>query len=422
MGFEFAIMQNERNYLRELANKYLEYASLPVMEERKKLWYDHNSLKGSRPIIVMEIDTFIDDFLPALFCESRAAREIERNLMNSIRNFDLINDDKVISPYYTIYWQIEINRFCMEIKREYAEDSQGRKHAFADQHPFHDLQKDLSHLKSSSFHIDRECTIAWKNAVEDIIGDILPVKIKNSSMSWENAPSARAFELMGLEKMMCSFVDYPDEMHALYKFLKDEIIAYIRWQEKENLLVLNNENDYVGAGSYGFTCELPAAEFKKDGIISSKDLWGNMNSQETIGISPEMYGEFVFPYYYELAKEFGLVYYGCCEPVHNIWERYISKLPGLRKVSVSPWCDEEYMGSALKGGKVIYSRKPSPNFIGVGKTLDEAGFSAHIGKTLRAAKGCSLEFIFRDILTLSGNISKPGRAVNIVREMIEKMW
>lgn len=247
MVYGFIITQDERNYLRELAKKYLEYANLPIMEERKKLWYDHNSLKGYRPVIVMETGTFIDDFLAAPKCESRAAKEIEYNLVNEIRNFELINDDKVIPPYYTVYWNIGIKRYGLEIKRDYVSDSRGKKLGYADQHPIKDLKEDFLLLKPSSFSVDREYTMAWKSFVEETIGDIIPVKVKNSSLFWDVAPSMRAVELLGLESMMYSMVDYPDEMHALFRYLTDDIISYIRWQEKENLLVPNNENDYTGS-------------------------------------------------------------------------------------------------------------------------------------------------------------------------------
>jgi hypothetical protein len=135
-----------------------------------------------------------------------------------------------------------------------------------------------------------------------------------------------------------------------------------------------------------------------------------------------MYEEFVFPSYSEIARRFGLVYYGCCEPVHGIWERCVSKLPGLRKVSISPWCDEEFMGNALRGSGVIYSRKPSPTFIGVGKVFDEEGFSRHMTRTVSAARGCTLEVIMRDVYTLTGDLSKPARAVTILRGVIDRVW
>lgn len=123
-----------------------------------------------------------------------------------------------------------------------------------------------------------------------------------------------------------------------------------------------------------------------------------------------------------MAKHFGLLSYGCCEPVHPYWEAYISKYPNLRKVSISPWCDEAFIGERLQGENIIYHRKPSPNFVGVGKEFDEQGFKEHVIKTLQCAKGCKLEFSFRDVYTLSGDTTKPKRAVQIVRDMIEKHW
>ncbi len=221
---------------------------------------------------------------------------------------------------------------------------------------------------------------------------------------------------------MYALLDHPDEMRALFRFIVDDMLALLDWQAAESLLTLNNGNDYAGAGSYGFSAELPAADYVPGTPVRPRDLWCNLNSQESIGLSPEMYEQLIFPHYVEIARRFGLVYYGCCEPVHGIWERCISKLPGLRKVSVSPWCDEEFMGDALRGSGVIYSRKPSPNFLGVDKSLDEEGFSRHMARTVAAARGCTLEVIMRDVYTLTGDLTKPARAVRILRDIIDRNW
>ncbi|WP_105614608.1 uroporphyrinogen decarboxylase/cobalamine-independent methonine synthase family protein [Vallitalea okinawensis] len=421
MNTTFSITQEERHYLRELAKKQLEYANLSIMDERKKLWYAHNGLKGERPVIVMEMDTFKRDLLPAFKCHSKAAIEIEKNLLIPIINHELIDDDKVVPNYYTVYSKIHINEFDFNIRKQYAVDATGREVGFTQEHPIKNLPVDLPQLKHSTYHVDREYTYAWKSFVEEVIGDILPVKLKNDKLKWHVVPSRMIVDLMGLENMMYAMMDYPEELHQLYEFIKNDILNFIKWQEKEGLLSLNNKNDYAGAGSYGFTNELPSNDFDKTQLVTTKDIWVNMNSQESVGISSSMYGEFIFPYYRDLAKEFGLVYYGCCEPVHDIWDDYISKLPNLRKVSVSPWCNEEFMGNALKGENIIYSRKPSPNFIGVGQ-FDEVEFKEHISHTLNAAKGCHLEIIFRDIYTLSGEKDKPRKAVKILRELIEDIW
>lgn len=173
---------------------------------------------------------------------------------------------------------------------------------------------------------------------------------------------------------------------------------------------------------FGFNKTLQRNGFNQEKSVTTKDVWGYMDSQETVSISPNMFGEFFYPFYMEVAQHFGLLNYGCCEPVNSIWEKYISKLPNLRKVSISPWCDEEYMGQALRGTNVIYHRKPSPNYIGVGKVFDEEAFRKHIMKTIKSAQGCKLEFSFRDVYTVEGDIYKPGRAIKVVRELLEKYW
>jgi hypothetical protein len=192
--------------------------------------------------------------------------------------------------------------------------------------------------------------------------------------------------------------------------------------EKEGLLIANNTNNWLGNGSFGFSRELPVSDVNNGMPLTTRDMWGFMDSQETVSISPDMFGEFFFPYYKDAAESFGLLSYGCCEPVHAIWEKYLSKLPNLRKISISPWCDEEYMGRSLAGSSVIYHRKPSPNFVGVGKELDEEAFSKNILKTIKCAEGCRLEFSFRDVYTLEGRNDKPRRAVEIVRRLIDKHW
>lgn len=422
MAYEFNITQSERDYVRELAHKCMDYANLPIMNHRTKLWHAHNSLHGERPMIVMEMESFIQDMMPPMRCESPEAREMEWNLTAMIVNYEQINDDKVIPPYYTVYWDIGYQKFHgLDISKTFAKDSEGRQIGFTQKHPIKDLKEDIHNLKPSVYSVNRERTAARKQFVEEVLGDIMPVVLKNNSLLWFFMPSMCVTDLMGLEAMMYAMVDYPEEIHQLYRFIRDDLIAFVRWQEQEGLLSLNNANDFTGAGSFGFTEELPTSKYSQSGRITTKDLWVNINSQETVSISPAMFGEFTYPYCRDLAEQFGLVYFGCCEPVDKIWE-YIKNLPGLRKVSVSPWCNEEFMGNALRSGKVIYSRKPSPNYIGVGTIFDEDAFAEHVAKTLIAAKGCELEFICRDIYTVSGDKGKPGRAVKLMRELIDRSW
>lgn len=409
-------IQKEREYLRRLARRYLEIANLPVMKEREQLWYRHNALQAERPIVVMEMGTFEADMLPALQCESEYGRRMEAAFQRAIVNHEMIDDDKVVSPWFELPIDVRIQPFALEKKREYARDKEGRSIGFKDIHPIQDLEEDLPKLKNSVCRYDRESTGAYRQFVLDTIGDLMPVVETNRSLDWYFGISQHIIELMGMEALMYAMIDVPEAVIDLYNFIADDILKVIHWQEENGALRLNTGNNYAGSGSYGFTDELP----KGDPVRPSM-MWGNLNSQETVSISPAMYHEFVFPAYVKVAKEFGLTYYGCCEPVHTIWDD-VRTLPNLRKVSVSPWCDENFMGEALRGGKVIYSRKPSPNYIGVGVQLDEEAYTNHIRETLRCAKGCELEIIHRDIYTLSGNTAKAGQAVKIIRREIDRLW
>lgn len=413
------ITSKDRAIIRELAKHQAEYANLPEMYEKKKLWYLHNSLKSPRPMIVVEESTFAEDLLPPLECETEIGRRMEYQLLMNVVNHRLIKDDKVVPDKFPVTPSISMDEFGVKIINERAEDEKGRKIGFKTIHQIIDVDKDISKLSPAKLRVDHNATKQRVELANDILGDILPVVVENSSIVWFGGITGKMINLMGMEAMFTDMILNPDGYHKLMNFVTDNMINVFKWTEDNDTLTLNNQNHYAGAGSFGFTDELPQDDF--EGKVRLKDLWLNFNSQETVGISPEMFGDMVYPYYEKAAKLAGLTYYGCCEPVDSIWQ-YISKLSNLRKVSISKWCDEEFMGEALAGSKIIYSRKPDPNYIGVGRNLDEEAFAEHIGKTLKAAKGCGVEIIFRDIYTLTGDINKPGRAVEIVRQEIDKIW
>jgi hypothetical protein len=216
-------------------------------------------------------------------------------------------------------------------------------------------------------------------------------------------------------------LDYPDETHALMEYLTNNALSQMRFYEREGLLRLNNGNHDSFGTSFNFTDELPQKDWD-GGALRLKDMWMSSNSQETVGISPKMFHEFCFPYYSRVCEPAGLIYFGCCEPVSPFWEDSISKLPNLKKASISRWCDEEYMGEALRGTKIVYSCKPDPNFLSVDRTLDGEAWSKHIRKSIEAARGCQMEIIIRDVYTLHGNIENARRAIDLARHEINRVW
>ncbi len=412
------ITEKERLHLRELAKKQLLLSKKEVMAEREKLWYAHNELKGVRPMVLMEDISFWGEICPPLICESPLARKAENQLLKNIIIDELLDDDKVIPSYYPLEYGVSFKRYGVERKKIYASDGIG----FHIEPVIEIIEDDFEKLAYTEYHFEQAKVDEEKKQLEEIFGDILPVVPVNVTNHWCISLSQQAVELMGTENMFCAMLDEPDEFKKLMKFLADDTIRLLKFQEDMGILQLNNRNDYLGSGSYCFNNELPGKDFS--GKVRVKDTWGHLNSQESVGISLDMYKEFVIPETKRVAHEFGLLYYGCCEPVSDFWDGGVEQIENLRKVSVSAWCDEEYIAPRLAARNIIYSRKPSPNFIGIEKDFDEVAFRAYIKKTVSALKESKgkAEFIFRDIYKLHGNLEKVKKAVQITREETETLY
>lgn len=115
------------------------------------------------------------------------------------------------------------------------------------------------------------------------MGDILKVELENTFHQWTNMITMKVIKLMGMENWMIAMFETPDTVHKLMDYITSNLLAYQQWMESEGLLTMNNGNHYTGAGSRGFTHELKKPA---DGRVRLKDLWVNVNSQESSGISP----------------------------------------------------------------------------------------------------------------------------------------
>lgn len=417
---DWTIAQDENLYLHELASKQAAYAALPVMEQRKQMWFDLNDGKqGAIPPVIIETWTFDRDFMPEnlLRCTTPAGRSIEKQLLRNVRNYELIDDDKVMPDTFDIGWMVDIDEYGIDIPRETVKDAEGEPTGYRWLHPLKNLRTDLNKLKPARCSVDRERTYAWQEFVQSVIGDALPVCIRTGTFG-STMLTHRVIELMGMEAYFMAIYDSPDAVHQLMAFLRDNSLRMMRWAEDEGLLRANSGNQDSFGSSYNFTKHLPSSTCDAQPVRQS-DMWGNANSQETVGISPKMFHEFCFPYYRDVVAPMGLLYYGCCEPADPFWDD-ISQLPHLKKVSISRWCDQGFMADALRGSGIVFSRKPDPNYLSLDEKLDEDAWAAHIRETLEFTRGVFVEFIIRDVYTLHGNIQNAKSAIDIARAEIAR--
>lgn len=401
--------------LRSLAKRVREIAFCDENLARKERWLQHNALKGNGPMVLVEVGGLgqnnEDPVTPLLQCKEQWAREMEARLRSTIYNFEVTQCDYAVEPYINVNWQVNAGYYGVAAKHTSgSHDGVMGSHVW--ESPLQNLQEDFAKLKPRTFSVDREATLARKKYLDGILGDILPARMRGSYW-WTMGMTWSAIELVGLEQLMLYMVDDPEGLHRLMQFLHDDHVAFATWLEREGLLSLNNENDGIGSGSVGYTHELPQAGMS--GSVRMRDTWVLSESQETVGVGPDMFAEFIFPYQRTLTERFGLSYYGCCEPVHTRWH-VIRQLANLRKVSVSPWCDQEFMARQLSG-KYIFCRKPNPSLISTG-TFDEDAIRADLRQTVETCRkhGTALEIVMKDVHTVQRRPERLARWVQLARE------
>ncbi len=134
-------------------------------------------------------------------------------------------------------------------------------------------------------------------------------------------------------------------------------------------------------------------------------------------MSPAMYRDFFLPYMARLTERFGLVYYGCCEPVHDRLEMIMEAMPNLRSVSVSAWADFEQV-AAMLGNRYVFSRKPDPVPIS-GPNPNWDRVEIDLRRTLEAARDCNVELLFRDVYDVGSDRSRLARWVELARSVFD---
>lgn len=410
------ISPKELSRLRDLARKQVEVANSEKMHHIIHCWRENCLFKKhARPMVTIELGTFEDEILPPMMqCESDDARLLERRLLSNIVNHTLFDDDTIVKDYMPFHYSVSFVPFGLDIHVAHAgSDQNSLGHRFTEQ--IHDLDEDFHKLGPSTFHLTpKQETHRHIDLYNELLGDILPGKIE--AFSLVAVPTQDIVHIMGMENMYFSMYDYPELFHRMMQQLANDYITFFHALEQNGYLNATIGAEHLCQGSYCFSDRLP----DNKSAYSMHDIWGYLDSQESSGLSPEMYAEFIFPYYKKIMDDLGRVSYGCCEAVDPIWDNCIQHIPNLGKVSISPWCNEEAMGERLRYMDVTYLRKPSPNLLGLNSSLDEDSVRAHFRKTVNAAKGCTLEIVQRDVYRIYNTPDKVRRYVELIRQECDR--
>lgn len=404
------VRKEEVHRLRALAGRWMEIASLPIMQKRKEVWRSIKDLKAVRPAILLEVAT-IDGFVSEeeLVCGDAFLRNVEKSMLMDISHFEDIGDDVVLEPYFQVGWQLDLSGFGVEIGIRTARDMHGSQYGYKVESPIDSPEK-VADMAMRHYAVLKEHSLQNLETLENIFGDILAVRIKNASL-YEDQPGFSPHlgvnfilltytlqNLIGCENFLTWPYDCPDTLHRMSRLLTDDTLNIYRWMESEGLLSPNADNHWAGPGSYGYCSDLPPADTAAPAKLT--DCWGRTESQESGCISPAMFNELYLPYIAEACRPFGLIYYGCCERLDDRFEFIREAIPNLRAVCVSPWNDFDKMAEYI-GKDFVFSGKTNPAYLSSGGTAWDVLECelAHIG---RAAKNCNLELIVRDLYRVEG--------------------
>lgn len=408
------MQEKDRQRLRSLAQKQLEYAHSPENDAILKKWEALAQGRRETPTVRLLFSNFEHEVItPRLQCVGETARKIEAGLLKTLVGRELFDDDTPVSPTFDVAWDTWASPFGIRphITRASGENPQG----FHIDPVIEDLEEDIDKLRGGDFGVDREKTQRRIELAQEILGDILPVRMVMPSLT--GAITNPLVALMGMENYYCSMYDYPDELHEVMEMATRVYEEYYDFLEREGLLLPTCGISPVAQESFAFNSELPTEKVEK-----TTQCWGFLESQETTAVSPQTFGEFVFPYQDRLVKRYGLLSYGCCERVDAIWPDYLSRWKNLRKLSVSPFNNEKLVGEYLRGSNVVYYSKPRAEFVTCVGPMDEEALRAYFKGVCEAASGCLFEIAQREVGTIFGDFERGRRYVQIARECVEEYW
>ncbi len=410
---EVFMYNQEQLIVRELAKELQCYAEQDSAKQVIKDWKAHNALRGTRSMILLHPEAAVweNDLLTSdkILCQDPLLRQYEYALRQKLYMAKVIKDDTPITTNFNINHIVNESFYGEKLKL--VETRTRADGSFHYEKCIEDIEEEFHKLEYRTVQYDETNTKRNQIVAEETFGDILNVRLRGAKW-WTLGLTWEVIKLIGLEDLMINMYDDPEGLHKLLGWISKEHLHFIEEIQKIGVLSPNNEDDGIASGGYGCTDEL----LPNEDHVDFMQMWGFAESQETVGISPDMFGEFVFPYQLPILEKFGLNCYGCCEPIENRW-KWISTIPRLRRLSVSPWSNVDAMREIL-GKDYIYSRKPSPANICCG--FDETVIREDLEHVMAFQKDINLEVIMKDVQTLQGDPRRAARWVEIARETARK--
>jgi hypothetical protein len=387
---------DDRGIIRELAARTAEIAALPVQEEKRRLWRRLNGLDPVRPMVMIDQVCWHEmeaDGELALRCVDPACRAWEQQLRRTLFQWEHFRVDMVVEPFVRVPLALRGLDFGVRAEEQIAVTDPANDvvgHRYHNQFPTDD---DLEKLHLPRVIHDEAETRRRRAFAHELFDGLLEVRSWGADFHftlWDPIS-----QWMSVEGALYALADRPDFMHRLAGRMTEGYLGLLDQLEAQGLLCQPQSLVHC---SGAWTDDLPSRGYDPH-RPRARDIWAVGLAQMFATVSPGMFREFEVAYVSRIFERFGLVYYGCCDPLDRKMNE-VRLIPNVRKISMSPWADQE-RGAAEIGRRYVFSRKPSPALL-AGNHFDPDLVRADLTATrgIAARHGCPLEFILKDISTV----------------------
>ena len=410
-------MNRDYEILRALAGQTAEIAALDIHKENAKLHRAVNNLKMIRPVVLLNElpwNQLNGDGELTLQCEDPFLRNVELHFRRTLYQWKHCPGDMIVEPFYAIGRSVHIGDIGIsapqgEVRAADSGNNIISRHIEDQLSSMEDLEK----LHVPEITVDDADTERRFERLDSIFGDLMPIRTLGISGAGFFAPWDDLAWWRGVEAIYMDLYDNPELLHATMRKLKDIKLATLKRQEDMGLLDTYMSTLHCTAS---LVDDLPGEI--TDGKVTRKNLWGRGTAQAFASVSPAMHDEFEIEYMKEFFDGFGLVYYGCCEPLHDKID-IVKKLPNLRKISITPWANVRKSAEQM-GPDYVLARKPNPAAVAVAR-LDEDELRKDILETLTICRetGTPCEFTLKDISSVCYNPENLTRWSQVVLETVK---
>ncbi len=407
------IPKEDLSIIRELATQVAEIAALPVQDEKRKLWRKLNAKKPERPMVMIDQVCWneIDDDSLRLRCTDADCRDYEQYLRQTLYQWHHFPVDMVVENFIEVHKAFENTRFGVDrVEDTVASDPTNGVvgHFFHNQF---ERDEDIEKIKMPCVTPLLEETARRVAVAHELFDGILEQRVMGPDVyvgMWD--PISTWF---GVQNALYALIERPEFMHRLVARVTEGYLSMLD-QLEEHALLPQPQPLIHCTGAY--TDELPAPGYNPE-KPRTKDIWMFGLAQMFSTCSPDMFREFEVDYTKRICERFGMVYYGCCDPLDGKMNE-VRMLPNVRKVSMSTWANQE-RGAEEINGDFVFSRKPNPAYLAF-ETFDADIIRQDLTQTrdICAKYNCPLEIIQKDLSTIRREPQRLDQWAKIAMEIV----